>query len=258
MDMTITQWAWHDCLGMDDWLPPEPRNKKKQRFGVDADCWLCGGHVTPESGWPLKDALAPTFTDFNQAKAPWSQTVCGACVALSRSDAYGYYARSRGMPEFFPEKEGKKPRALNWLYSSHIFGAGLHLQPDRKAWRDILLNPPEPPFAMIMAVNGKKHVIFKGAVSSSRDQFTVQADETRIFVDLDNIKALMTEFESAYNQGFSKDSLLTGQYNQAAIMSAGLSVWRGIEASMAKWRSSHPGLMQLCHFCAQKAVEKAI
>lgn len=252
MAVTITQWFWHDCLRMPHWLPPEPKNKKKARFGADDVCWLCGGHVEPGAGWVLKDALAPTFTDFNQAKAPWSQTVCGACVALSSSSAYAAYARGVGKPEFFPVKEGKKPRALNWLYFSHVVTPAEYHQPDRKQWRELLLNPPEPPFAMCMAVNGKKHVIFKGAISYSRDQYTVQADDTRIFVDREKLAELMELFEQAYAMGFSKDSLLTGNYNQAAIMAVGIAAWREIEQQMARWRSLEPGLMQLCHFCAQK------
>jgi len=251
MNISITQWFWHDCLRMDDWLPPEPKSKKKARFGPDDECWLCGG-PTHGKGWHLKDGIPPTFTDFNQAKAPWSLTACGACVAMSSSAAYGAYAEREGKPVTFPVKEGKKPRALNWLYFSHVVSPKVYHQPDRKQWRELLLNPPEPPFLMAMAVNGKKHVIFRGAVSKSREQFSVQADETRINVDRHQFARLLADFEAAYNEGFSKDSLLTGQYNQAAIMAVGIKRWREIEEAMAGWRATSPGLMQLAHFCGQK------
>lgn len=251
MAVSITQWFWHECLGMDDWLPPEPKSKKKERFGPDQDCWLCGG-PTHGKGWPLKDGIPPTFTDFNQAKAPWSLTACGACVAMSSSAAYGQYAEREGKPLTFPVKEGKKPRALNWLYFSHVVSPTEYHQPDRKQWRDLLLEPPEPPFLMAMAVNGKKHVIFRGMANNSRDQYVVQADEERIHVDRAQFAEMLAQFEEAYNAGFSKDSLLTGQYNQAAIMSAGLSVWRRVEEQMSYWRQHHPGLLQLAHFVGQK------
>src|SRR5690606_37023901 len=168
--------------------------------------------VPRETGWPLTVGIAPTFTDFNQAKAPWSQTVCGACVALSSSAAYGEYARAAGKPEYCPVKEGKKPRALNWLYFSHVISPSCYYQPDRRQWRELLLEPPEPPFLMAMAVNGKKHVIFKGAISSSRDEYWVQADDTRIRVNRARFTQLLDLFERGYAMGFSKDSMLTGQY----------------------------------------------
>lgn len=251
---SVTQWFWHECLGMGEWLPPEPKSKKKQRFGPDQECWLCGG-PTHGRGWHLKDGIPPTFTDFNQAKAPWSLTACGACVAMSSSAAYGAYAEKAGKPTTFPVKPGKKPRALNWLYFSHVVSPSVYHQPDRKQWRDLLLDPPEPPFVMAMAVNGKKHVIFRCAINASRDQFTVQADEQRVYVDRDVFRQLLSQFEEAYTAGFSKDSLLTGHYNQAAILSAGLARWREIERQMSHWRTHEPGMLMLAHFCAQKQTE---
>lgn len=249
--VSVTQWFWHECLGMDDWLPPEPKSKKKSRFGPDADCWLCGG-PTHSVGWHLKDGIPPTFTDFNQAKAPWSLSACGACVAMSSSAAYAKYAEVKGLPTTFPVKEGKKPRALNWLYFSHVITPDVYYQPDRPQWRELLLNPPEPPFIMSMAVNGKKHVIFRACINNSREEFFVQADEERIFVERSVFSEALQQFEDGYKVGFSKDSLLSGRYNQAAILSVGLDKWREVERNMSVWRAQYPGLLQLCHFCGQK------
>lgn len=251
MAMSVTQFVWKECLGMDDWLPPEPKNQKKTQFGPDDKCWLCGGE-THGVGWHLSDGIAPTFTDFNQAKSSDSLTVCGSCVALSSTAAYAQYAEREGKPTTFPVKEGKKPRGLNWLYFSHVISPNVYHQPDRKQWRELLVNPPEPPFLMAMAVNGKKHVLFRCAVNQDRELFTVQADEERIMVKRSVFVELIEEFEEAYNLGFSKDSLLTGNYNQAAVMSVGLPVWRSVEAKMSRWRSEQPQLLQLAHFCGQK------
>lgn len=251
---SVTQWIWHDALKNPDWLPLEP--KRGERFGGDADCWLCGG-PTHGKGWPLSKGLKPTFTDFSQAKAPHSLSVCGACVALSDSSAYTQYAEKTGRPTTFPLKPGKTyARPLNWLYMSHVITLDDHQTPDRKAWRDILLNPPEPPFVMAMAVNGKKHVIFRSVVNQSRDNFVVQADETRVQVGREVFTQMLTEFEEAYALGFSKDSLLTGTYNQASVLKVGVGRWREIEARMERWRKTAPGMMQLAHFCGQKPKEE--
>lgn len=255
MHESVTQWIWHEALGMGPWLPPEPKSKKAKRFGEDDRCWLCAG-PTGGQGWPLAKGIKPTFTDFNQARAPQSLTVCGACVALSASEGWAAYAETVGRETTFPLKEGKRyARPLNWLYFSHVVTPTQHLTPDRKAWREILLDPPAPPFVMAMAVNGKKHVLFRAQVSGSRDRFSVQADEMRIQVDRRRFSEFLEEFEAAYALGFSKDSLLTGHYNQAAVLKLGVSRWREIEARMAEWRSRQPGWMQLAHFCGQKPPE---
>ncbi len=157
------------------------------------------------------------------------------------------------MPKHFPVKPGKSPRALNWLYTSHVFNShGVYLQPDRPGWRAVLLEPPEPPFGAILAVNGKKHVIFRGCINHSRDRFFVQADERRILVDRELFRELLTVVERGYALGFSKSSMETGDYNQAAVMKAGLSVWRELEAELSEWRREHRGMLMLAAFCCRK------
>ena len=251
MTGSTTQWIWHTALAMDPWRPPEPKNKRRARFGPDAVCWLCGGAVAGD-GWPLRDGIKPTFTDFNRAAAPGSQTVCGACVALSSSDGYAAYARRHGRAEYFPVKPGKRARALNWLYFSHVINVETHITPDRKQWRASLLDPPMPPFVMAMAVNGKKQVLFRCPVNASRDAYVVQADETAIVVEREGLARCLADFEALYNAGFSKTAIASGQYNTRAVLDCGLARFRALEAPMAAWRAGYPGWVQICAFCAQK------
>lgn len=247
---SVTQWIWRDALSMDDWLPPEPT--RGERYGGDDICWLCAG-ATHGKGWPLAKGIKPTFTDFAEAQAGHSLTVCGSCVALSSSDAYALYATSVGRETTFPLKPGKTyARPLNWLYFSHVITPREHLTPDRKTWRELLTDPPDPPFVMAMAINGKKHVLFRCSISHSRDHFTVQADETRIQVERTKFAQCLDQFEEAYSLGLSKDSLLTGQYNQSAILKVGVVIWHEVEKRMKAWRTMHPGWMTICHFCGQK------
>ncbi|NGR09341.1 hypothetical protein G5B41_17515 [bacterium SGD-2] len=253
--MTPTQFAWRS-LRCGDYPPPEVR--RGDRFGPDDVCWLCGGE-TRGVGWPLKTGLAPTFTDFPRAKAPYSTTVCQECVAMSQSEGWGQYVRAhpeRGFAETFPVKEGKKPRALNWLYASHLFTSDHHETPDRARIRDLLIKPPDPPFLFIIAFSGQKQVIFKGQIASSRDRFPVQADDERIYVEREPFAQMMTDFEAMYAMGFSRDSIAQNRdWNQARIMHIGLSTWKAANARMDTWRNTRPEWVMLAAFCAQRPAD---
>lgn len=250
---TTTQFLWHDCLNMPDYPPPANAKKPAEPPAADGHCWLCGGSLGT-APWPLKQAFADTFTDFASAQRSESQHVCCACVATSKSEAYGQMAAQRGMPSHFPAKEGKGLRQLNWLYCSHVANnAGFYAQPDRPGWRELLLSPPEPPFVMAMAVNGKKHVVFRAAINHSRALFTVQADETRIVVNRAEFVELLDIVERGYDLGFSKASMLTGDYNQAACIKAGIAPWRELEAQLVPWRKLQNGLLFLVTYCCMKS-----
>lgn len=246
---STTQVIWQDFLNMPDYLPAKPPKR------IDAECWLCGGD-TGGQGWTIKGAIGGAFTDHNEAKAPHSQTVCTSCAALTSKDAWVFACEKHGHDPYFPVKDGKKPFLANWMFSSHVFSLSSWLRPDRAGIREVLLSPPTPPFSITIAIVGKKHVIFRGAINHSRDRFFVQADERRILVDRSLFRELLTVVERGYALGFSKSSMETGDYNQAAVMKAGLSVWRELEAELEGWRRRHRGMLMLAAFCCVKDVSE--
>lgn len=248
--MTTTQWVWGECLGMPANLPPEPKGKMS-RFADDPVCWLCGG-LTGGHGWHFKDVIGSAFTDFNAAKATHSKAICGSCAALMKKECWERACKAHGHSPHFPAKDGKKPFMANWMFSSHVFSTQGWQRPDRSAARSVLLDPPTPPFVITLAAVGKKHVIFRARLNHDRQRFTVQMDEEEVVVVRSRFAELLREFEAAYEMGFSKDSLLTGNYNQAVVLKVGVGRWREIEESMSVWRRREPGLMQLAHFCGQK------
>jgi len=248
--MTATQFAW-ECCDCGDYQPTP-----KQR-GSDAQCWLCGG-ATNGVGWRRKDALSSNFTDHNIAARLDSSTLCQACAATASSVGWEQYCRAhpeRGLWIHFPEKEGKTVRACNWLYFSHVFTPSFHEAPTRKRWREILAHPPAPPFLMVMAISGKKQILFRGRVSQSAECFWVQVDTERVLVRPEQFRACLSAFEALYHVGFSKDSIVSGQYHTGQLMTVGLTVWRELEQAIQPWRNKEPGLMAICHYCAQKPAE---
>lgn len=248
--MSVTQVVYKDLLGMADFEPPEPKGKKT-KHGADEKCWLCAGE-TNGKGWHVKDAISSAFTDTSLAHCPQSQTICDSCVALMKREAWEIACEKHGHSPYFPAKDDKKPALANWMFSSHVFSKEGWLRPDRKDIAEILLDPPKPPFVITLADVGKKHVIFKSHVSYSQDDYFVNIDETTISVNRSDFAELLDIVENAYRH-FSKDSLLTGDYNQAAVLKAGLSVWREIEGKINPFRQSKQELLRLACFVARKA-----
>ncbi|MDZ7922740.1 MAG: hypothetical protein U5M23_01485 [Marinagarivorans sp.] len=249
--MSTTQFIFKHSLGLLEFLPPEAKGKKT-RYGKDAICWLCAGN-TGGVGWHVSDAIGSAFTDCLAAKSNNSSTLCQACAALMKKEAWVTACEKFNHSPHFPVKDGKEPFLSNWMFSSHLFSEGVWIKPDRKQARDLLLSPPQPPFVITLAAVGKKHIIFRSNISFDRDSYFVQLDEMTISVNRLKMIELIELFEIAYEIGFSKESILTGKYNQAAVMAVGFKVWRELEDKLSLWRIKYPGLMLLCNFCAQKS-----
>jgi len=250
--LTAPQFAWA-CADAGDYPPPEP--KRGERYGPDALCALCGGE-THGVGWPRKLGLPDTFTDIPFMQVPASQTLCQPCVATARSEGWAQYVAAhpeRGLRAAFDQKEGKAQRAWNWLYSSHLFiWPNQHECPDRARWREILQSPPEPPFLAIIAMSGKKQLIFKSRIAQHLTRFPVQLDDEQVLVDPLRFKVALADFDRLYLLGFSKDSILTADYHPASLMAAGIDRWRPAEERAVAWRRRDPNLWRLCHYVAQR------
>lgn len=240
---SVTQFVWSECLGMPVY--------KADKAGSDESCWLCGGDTDGE-GHSIKSIIGAAFTDTTIARNNNSKTVCYQCAALMKKDAWVVACEKFNLPPHFPVKDDKKPFLSNWMFSSHVFSVGKWERPERNEVRSHLLNPPKPPFVMVFSLVGKKHVIFKSEINTNNDVFFVNVDENKILVDRVVFETILKEFEYAYNMGFSKDSLVTGNYNQAAAMKVGISTLREIEVLMREYRMREPDMLFLAGFCAQK------
>ncbi|MFU8927570.1 hypothetical protein [Acinetobacter puyangensis] len=248
--MSTTQVIYRDILQMPPFEPPEPKGKKA-KYGKDEKCWLCGGN-TENLGHHIKDVITSSFTDTNQAKCLDSQTVCYSCAALMKKEAWLAACEKHGHSPYFPVKDDKKPALANWMFSSHVFSKDGWLRPSRQEFANILTNPPKPPFVITIAEVGKKHVIFRAQISYSEDKFFVQFDEEQILVNVNTFKDILALVEDAYTL-FSKDSILTGDYNQAAILKAGFKVWREYEAKLIPIRKQYKQMLKVACFVARKS-----
>lgn len=239
--MSGARFAW-ECLGSPEWLPPAPK-RGAERFGPDGDCWLCGG-PTEGVGWPWRLAISPTFTNHTLAAAPWSQTVCQACVYMGSGEAWRAYCETR------PDREWKAVPPLSWRSYSHVFWPGYHDCPKRGSWRALLLEPPEPPFLLVVAESGQKHIVYRAVVGRSREVFPVQVEEERVLVDRDEFRACVEAFEALLAMGFTRDEVVSGRYSQGRLARADRVLWRAAEAEMDQWRRRRPDYMRLAHMVA--------
>lgn len=240
--MSVTQLIYKDLLQMPVF--------ETDKHGTDEQCWLCGGD-TQGLGHRLKDVITSSFTDGNLAKAPTSQTICYSCAGLMKKETWEQACHKHGHSPYFPVKDGKKPCLSSWMFSSHVFSKDGWVRPERSEIAEILLNPPSPPFVITLAEVGKKHVIFKAQASHSQDNYFVNIDEQTIQVNKAKFATLLELVESAY-QHFSKDSILTGNYNQHAVLQAGLKVWRDYEEQLKQYRKDDVDLLKLACFVARK------
>lgn len=243
--MSATQFAWR-ALGDAPYPPPEP--KRGPQYGPDARCCLCGA-PTHMVGW-RRAALPPTYTNWNLCAVPASQSICQPCVALAGSETWNAYVAAH------PEQGLKAVHPLSWRTYSHCFTSTGHECPNRARWRELLLDPPDPPFLFVITESGQKHLIFRAAVAYDRDTYPVQVEEDRLVVSRREFAGCLADFERLYALGFSKDSIRDARYHPAQLLKVGHAVWRAAEQAFAPWRARRQGLVRLAHFCAQRLEEQ--
>lgn len=192
----------------------------------DARCWLCSGE-TGGKGQPVKKAIKDTFTDRDKARWPMSRSICPGCVfCLSYASLRNY--------SILATTEG--------LY---------HL--GRAEIRDLLLNPPDPPFVFCIAVSGQKWLHFRAQVAYDRDGFPVQFEEMTVCIWRKPLAEWLELIEQLYIV-FSKEEIKTGRYNQNRIKQFGLAEFQAIEKKLTPHRGTR--LFELAVFVAQKLEEK--
>lgn len=188
----------------------------------DPICWLCGGK-TEGLGLPKKKRILDTFTDHAWARGQGSESLCAGCsfcLSMRELRNYSIFATEKGL-----------------------------LHPGRAEWREILLNPPDPPFVACLAVSGQKHLSFKAPMNYSNDTFFVLLEEQAVEVQPPKLEYILDLVEQLYAY-FTKDEIATGNYSQHRIQRCGVSRWDEMETALSPWRRRR--LFDLALFVAQK------
>lgn len=242
--MSPTQFAWNIVFPGRPYPPPEPRRPNIPRCATDAVCWLCAG-PTQGVGWPRDLALPSTFASHNQARAQYSDAVCQPCAGFAVGATWHEHVQASNLGL-------KLWTAASWRNYGHLFHASGHRCPKPAEWREILLTPPEPPYLAIISLTGKKNLIFRGTITYTPAALNLLLEEERLTVRHSDLVACLREFESLLNMGFSRDAVLTGNYNGSAVLKIGLGKVQAADVGMKRWRETNGRLVELCHYIAGK------
>ena len=101
-------------------------------------CALCYGSCA--TGSPVADVLSDSFTDFARVRG---DTLCDGCMMTLRA-----------------ESREDQPRLYSWVLTDT---AKRYTKANLVELRAACLNPPVPPYAIVLAMSGQKHLLFKSS-----------------------------------------------------------------------------------------------
>jgi len=150
----------------------------------DHRCFFCNG-VCDETH-KRKDYVKNTFTNRDIVKCPASEFVCGGCVMSLNERATINLIDGE-------VREQQKTRLYSWLFDSNKRTAftKAHLS----TIKQIVLNPPKPPFGIVFAISGQKQLLFRSVVAWDQSEYYVTFEEERILVNVELLKLKLADAE---------------------------------------------------------------
>lgn len=142
-------------------------------------CFYCNAFC--DTTYNKKDYISENFTNRDIVFRPASNYVCGGCVESFNEKA------EIVMPD--GELRVGNVRAYSWVIEQGKKQA--YSKAYIKELREIVLNPPNPPFAIILSDSGKKHLIYRSRVNNSRQSLFVSLEEQVYQIEVSQFKILM-------------------------------------------------------------------
>ncbi|KWT70742.1 hypothetical protein APY04_0803 [Hyphomicrobium sulfonivorans] len=212
-------------------------------LGTGNRCWLCGGDCGDEAR-AQKDVIAPTFTQHNLAACEDSTVVCGGCEALTLASSWQGVVAARGM-------DIKVWTQAGWhSYSHFIAGPDVYECPKPSRVREILLSPPATKWLLGINESGKKHTVFRSAVNTGGQSWAVFAGDALVRTTTAEFATCLSAFEAMVAEGFSKASVVSGDYHPATMLKVGIAKARALDARVVPYRRMRPDLLGLVAYCA--------
>lgn len=150
----------------------------KDIWGSDGmKCFYCGNDCNQDN--LIKNYLKPTFTNYDIVKCPNSEYICKECIWAFATNTEDIYLIDGEI------KKNSTPRLFSWIITDKkIAATKKHI----KQLRDIILNPPDPPFKIIISDSGQKHLLFRAIWAQSQNNYPIQFEEEKIIVNISELK----------------------------------------------------------------------
>lgn len=210
-------------------------------------CYLCANPATK----PLE--LASTFTSHSACKVPTSTKMCDRC--------YSSIAGEQKQMWYWNEKANKWSkvwgRSLSRVYLGEKLVAPL-IEGEREGLpvvqnlltradiRNWLLHPPTPPFTIVIAESGQKHILPWAVEAHSKSVFPVQFELDTLYINHSQFTALLEAYEKLMGMGFSKTEIDSGEYRSDRLMKIIGDEWFALEDCIKQQRGTR--LLELISF----------
>jgi hypothetical protein len=128
-------------------------------------CFFCGGAARDT---PVETALKKTFTAWRSVVCPESDWVCDGCpVALDEKADLG-------------KDKPQKIRNYSWVVTATTADFFSKAIEDRQKLSQVCLQPPTPPFAVVIATSGQKQLLFRAPVNWQSDIVSLLLEEEQL------------------------------------------------------------------------------
>jgi CRISPR type IV-associated protein Csf1 len=165
-------------------------------------CYYCGSNC--DDTHLSADLVKDTFTNRDIVAFPNSAFVCEGC-ASSLGAGPDEMEMLDGETRNRTNARGMQPRMYSWILSTgrRVAATKAHIA----LLRAVILNPPDPPFAIILADSGQKQLIFRAPIALSREVYPILLEDARIEVDVSAL-AIILPIAARICAGLGKPALL--------------------------------------------------
>ncbi len=145
-------------------------------------CYYCGGSC--DDTFRTHEYVQDTFTNRDVVLFPGSPFCCPGCVEASGAGP-DEMEMLDGSIRVRENLRGMQPRMYSWIIvpGRRWAATKAHIA----QLRAFIMDPPEPPFCIVLADSGQKQLLFRAVVAHDRDRFSVLLEEQRIVVDREEL-----------------------------------------------------------------------
>lgn len=141
-------------------------------------CFYCGTACDAEKH-PTSAYVKNSFTAINTVSCPGSPAVCEGCVLSLKQDATITLIDGE-------TRDGQHMQGYSWLIFDNIAHAATKAHLDRI--RALCLNPPQPPFAVVLSDSGQTHQLYRGVVNHGRETVVVTLEGLKVACRPDELR----------------------------------------------------------------------